>query len=383
LGGGVRLAREMGDAAGLAFCTGGAFARRSKGVAVERAVCGNVAARYSRARCGNAAALVLFADIADAARARDSAPVSRQWRVTRGRAARLPLRARTGASSEWPAEIGLGRKEKRERRSKKELLDDAFYKDKFENGDEDEVENESEDENENEEEQEATIYDELSGRELECIISANIVVDNIEYAVCYPRDQVVVIATLVSEGFEAVLTAVEEEAVLDKLFPSAYAVLAEADLALIRSAYVLTVGGYDDEDDSDNDDGDDWETGGVGGTQSRRALGRDHGSDDTSSTEFELGSDEISNTESDRDAHEGEDEDEDVEVLAEFYYRGVEYMVCKPLEPVMFVARRATGGRALKLAASSGADVYVVPDKDELDRVVPFVEAELESRFGS
>eukprot|EP00184_Porphyridium_aerugineum_P006012 CAMPEP_0184695524 /NCGR_PEP_ID=MMETSP0313-20130426/3128_1 /TAXON_ID=2792 /ORGANISM="Porphyridium aerugineum, Strain SAG 1380-2" /LENGTH=354 /DNA_ID=CAMNT_0027154003 /DNA_START=51 /DNA_END=1115 /DNA_ORIENTATION=+ len=200
--------------------------------------------------------------------------------------------------------------------------------------------------NDDDEEDEVIILDVVSQRELPCIISRTIEVDKVNYSVLYPRDEPVVIATLTAEvgGYESVLTAVEEEEKMNELFPIAYQVMAEENVALIRSAYVMTVSGLDEEEEDDGDD----------------SGFENYDVDDDNLTKH-----------LDRESDEPEQEDEDVEVLGQFYYKGVEYMVCKPLDPVFFVARpfETPEGKERKL--------YYVPDKKELDRVFPRVESQL------
>ncbi|KAA8498111.1 hypothetical protein FVE85_5696 [Porphyridium purpureum] len=190
----------------------------------------------------------------------------------------------------------------------------------------------------------ARIIDLDTGRELDCYVNQVVELNGVGYAVCYPLDQPVVIATLTSApgGFEQELIAIEDEEKINELFPVAYAIASESDMILTRSAYVMTLAGYED----------------------------DVGEYEDSESDLEQGE----NAFSDDDDESFEDSNEDVEVLFEFYHKNVEYMVCKPLDPVLFVARPLP-----RDVANGVENAYYVPEKDELDAILPQVEAAMES----
>jgi len=104
---------------------------------------------------------------------------------------------------------------------------------------------------------------------------------------------------------------------------------------------------------------------------------------------------------------EGEDESEKVQVLASFYYKGDKYVVATPLEPVLIIGSpvikgaekksqlharsdleliRSLPGSAglindLEDAEDSNSADYLLPDREELERVTPKIEQELESMW--
>jgi hypothetical protein len=183
-----------------------------------------------------------------------------------------------------------------------------------------------------------------TGRTLPCVVEHEVDVMEATYLVCCPQDDVVTFAT---ENGDDGLVCLSDETLIDKLFPTAAAVLAEDNVTLKRTAFLLTVDdsdaamlgstGFDEDDDDTEDDpeGAEWE-------------GDDDDDDDD-----------------DQDEDDSDDDSETVSVLGEFRHDDVNYFVIKPEDPVLLVARRTEG----KL---------VVVEEDELDYVSPIIEAQIE-----
>lgn len=102
-----------------------------------------------------------------------------------------------------------------------------------------------------------------------------------------------------------------------------------------------------------------------------------------------------------------EDESEKVQVLANFLHNGEKYVVATPLEPVLIIGSPAESGLRMEPALRPGSDLdaqtisslpgaggilgemqdaeesnraqYVLPGREELERVTPKIEAQLET----
>lgn len=86
-----------------------------------------------------------------------------------------------------------------------------------------------------------TLTDE-AGRELVCYVEQTLQVETQDYVLLRPVDETVEIFAWEEEMEEEAIL-VEDEELVDELFPIAQAVLAEQDLTLKRTAYALTVAG--------------------------------------------------------------------------------------------------------------------------------------------
>jgi len=211
------------------------------------------------------------------------------------------------------------------------------------------------------------VRDVVTGRTLPAVIAHTVVAQGTSYAVCAPRDEPVVIATMTEEGGEPVLAPVDDEAALDSLFPTAASVMAENDWTLHRTAFVLTAEDLaeeeddDDEDEEEDEEEEDADGGAAGQGAAAHTVGAAAAANGTVAAN------------GGNDAADGADGSEEVQVLAEFCVDTVRYYVCTPYEPVVLVARTARG-----TGASDG--VLVVPDKAELAAVTPVIEDALEAQ---
>lgn len=175
-----------------------------------------------------------------------------------------------------------------------------------------------------------TLLDPETSLSLPCVVEHRLTIGDTTYLVCCPKDDVVTFAKA-EAGTGHV--PIEERAELDKLFPTAKAVLSENHMSLFNTGFFLTVDDTDaiimaeDEDDEDDDDDDDDD----------ELLNGDDGVDPDC-----------------------------VEVLGEFYHEGQNYVVVKPEVPMLLVAKET-------------ADGVVVSDQEELARVGPLIEEQLEA----
>mmetsp|Transcript_1545 Transcript_1545/g.4664 ORF Transcript_1545/g.4664 Transcript_1545/m.4664 type:complete len:269 (-) Transcript_1545:46-852(-) len=179
------------------------------------------------------------------------------------------------------------------------------------------------------------LKDAQTDRMIECVVERTITVDDVEYYLCSPCDDPVVIAIMAEDDGDSYLATVDEPEKLDKLFNPAYEVLAEEGITLQETAYIWTVIPDVDEDDEDAVDEDD-----LFDEDDERQSG----------------------------SVEWNGEEEEVEVIAEFFHEGTEYFVAKTVSPVFFVTKMV-------------GDEMRVPEQDELDRITPTIEAELEKEW--
>ncbi|OUC12339.1 MAG: hypothetical protein B0A82_22955 [Alkalinema sp. CACIAM 70d] len=167
-----------------------------------------------------------------------------------------------------------------------------------------------------------TLTDE-SGLTLDCYIEHSLSVEGQDYVLLLPVDSTIEIVTWQSDGGdeeEAVL--VEDEAEVQRIFPTAKAVLGEQNLVLKRTAVVLTVeGDLPDLEDEDYDE-----------------------------SEFD------------------EDEQEELQLLASFYNQDQEYSVYAHLDPYFILARMDEKGQPNLLS----------PDElEKIEPLLPMIEDQL------
>lgn len=147
-----------------------------------------------------------------------------------------------------------------------------------------------------------TLTDE-QGRSLECYVEHSLSVEEQEYVLLLPVDSPVEIFAWQGDDEEEEAILVEDESVIDEIFPTAQAVLSEQNLTLKNTAYALTVGG---------------ELPPV--------------------EESELFTLEIEDEDADL-------EPEQLQLLATFYHKEQEYAIYTPLDPLLFFARITKTGQ--------------------------------------
>jgi len=266
-------------------------------------------------------------------------------------------------------------------------------------------------------------------RVIECFVDRELEVDGKKYATLLPVDTPVILAGYTEVNGTSQLVPVLEDASIDKLFPTASAVLAEMDLTLSRSAVVLTVEGRDDSIDDEDEDDEDFDSPSIiflgGGDEDDEepeerpvdiedvvsSLVREKSTEDTKRTmpvglKTEELVDRSKQSGDGRDGSaglEGEEGEEDeegnekVQVLATFFSDGTKYVVAAPLEPVLIIGAPASKpadvivdvgrlnelnsmlGTSLEMPEPPGDVEYLLPDREELERVTPRIEAKLET----
>lgn len=168
-----------------------------------------------------------------------------------------------------------------------------------------------------------TLTDE-KGRSLECYVEHSLTVDEQEYVLLLPVDSPIEIFAWEGddENEEAVLVEFDD-AIIDDLFATAQAVLAEQNLVLKQTAYALTVAG-----------------------------------DLPPVEESELFTLEIEDEAADL-------EPEQLQLLANFYHDDQEYAIYTPLDPLLFFAK----------ITKTGEPVLLSPE--EFRKVQPLLEEQL------
>ncbi|MEM9904713.1 MAG: DUF3727 domain-containing protein [Cyanobacteria bacterium P01_D01_bin.44] len=148
-----------------------------------------------------------------------------------------------------------------------------------------------------------------SGLTLDCFIEQTLTVEGRDYLLLLPVDAPIEIFVWQSEeDDEEELLADVDDALIDELFPTARAVLAELDLLLQRSAHTLTASGELPEPQDDNC--------------------------------FSL---EVANDD-------GDPTIDEFQMLASFFHEDEQYTLSTPLEPLLFFAKRDRNGKTTLLS---------------------------------
>ena len=155
-----------------------------------------------------------------------------------------------------------------------------------------------------------SLRDPETDRTMECHILQTTSVADAMYASMTPIDTPVAIASLV----DGTMVEVDNPLRIDALFPTAQAICAELDLALLQTPVTLTVAGeVDGVEEGDEEEGD------------VERLGPDLSELD--------------------DAEEAEEDEEGVEVISSFQYQDQKYYLVLPLEPFVLVGRQVGGAK--------------------------------------
>ncbi len=157
---------------------------------------------------------------------------------------------------------------------------------------------ESPQENEHSHAESVTLTDE-AGRSLPCYKERSLFVEDQEYVLLLPVDAAIEIFAWQADGDEEEAIPVEDDETIDLIFTTAEAVLAEQNLILKRTAFVLTVAG---------------ELPPVEET-------------------------ELFTLEIEEEGSGGDIEPEQLQSLASFYHEEQEYAIYTPLDPLMFFAK--------------------------------------------
>mmetsp|Transcript_1429 Transcript_1429/g.3099 ORF Transcript_1429/g.3099 Transcript_1429/m.3099 type:complete len:285 (+) Transcript_1429:86-940(+) len=186
-----------------------------------------------------------------------------------------------------------------------------------------------------EEEVEIVVRDTETGKSIECYVDENLIIDDKPYVLAYPCDRPVVIAKIEGEGEGEELIPVDDDSIGD-IFEAAYKACAMCDAELIDSAVVLTLQGELEDDEEDEE-------------EMLNSMGA------------------------------AEEDEEFVKVLTSFYDAdGTEFLVTEPLEPVIIIAKPTAGSKPAK---GTKKDLFELLSNEELDLVMPSVEAVLEERY--
>ncbi|HYW21604.1 MAG TPA: DUF3727 domain-containing protein [Nodularia sp. (in: cyanobacteria)] len=162
-----------------------------------------------------------------------------------------------------------------------------------------------------------------TGRTLECYVEHSLSVDGQEYVLLLPVDSPIEIFAWQGDEEEEEAVLVDDDDVINQIFATAQAVLAEQNLIVKNTAYALTVAG-----------------------------------DLPAVEESELFTLEIEDEEADL-------EPEQLQLLASFYDTDQEYAVYTPLDPLLFFARISTTGKPELLSP------------EEFKKVQPLLEEQL------
>lgn len=153
------------------------------------------------------------------------------------------------------------------------------------------------------------------GRTLECYIERSLSADGQEYVLLLPIDSSIEIFAWEGEGEDEEAVLIEDDDIIDEIFSTAQAVLAEQNLVLKNTAYALTVAG-----------------------------------DLPPVEESELFTLEIEDEEADL-------EPEQLQLITTFYHHEQEYAIYTPLDPLLFFARLSKTGEPTLLSPEEFREV--------------------------
>lgn len=171
-----------------------------------------------------------------------------------------------------------------------------------------------------------TLTDE-TGRSLKCYVERSLFVDAQEYVLLLPVDSAIEIFAWQTDGDEEEAIPVEDDETIDRIFTTAEAVLAEQNLILKRTAFVLTVAG---------------ELPPVEETELFTLEIEEEG------TELEP---------------------EQLQLLASFYYEDQEYAVYTPLDPLMFFARMNEASHPVLLSPEEFREIQPLLEEQLFDEM--------------
>lgn len=180
------------------------------------------------------------------------------------------------------------------------------------------------------------------GRSLLCYVERSLKVQGQEYTLLLPVDAPIEIFAWAiddEDDEEEMLMDIDEDE-LEEIFPTARAVLAEQDLILNRTALTLTASGELPEVEED----------------------------DIISLDIE--------------EDEGQPNLEQFQQLASFFYEEQEYVVCTPLDPLLFFARINAQGRPELLSPEEFQDLLALEEfqelRSQLEKQAELMDEELE-----
>lgn len=173
---------------------------------------------------------------------------------------------------------------------------------------------------------ETVVLTDETGRQLACTIEHAVEIEDQEYVLLLPVDSPVEIYAWQEDGDEEEAVLVEDEDQIERLFPIAKAVLEEQNLTLKRTAVTLTVEGelpdYEEEGEFIEDDSD--------------------------------------------------EDQEELQFLASFYYKEQEFGVYAPLDPLFILAR---------MTADNQPQLLSREELEKIEPLLPMIEDQLLDQF--
>lgn len=173
---------------------------------------------------------------------------------------------------------------------------------------------------------ETVVLTDETGRQLACTIEHAVEIEDQEYVLLLPVDSPVEVYAWQEDGDEEEAILVEDEDQIERLFPIAKAVLEEQNLTLKRTAVTLTVEGelpdYEEEGEFLEDDSD--------------------------------------------------EDQEELQFLASFYYKEQEFGVYAPLDPLFILAR---------MTADNQPQLLSREELEKIEPLLPMIEDQLLDQF--
>eukprot|EP00638_Chattonella_subsalsa_P002222 CAMPEP_0117757846 /NCGR_PEP_ID=MMETSP0947-20121206/14992_1 /TAXON_ID=44440 /ORGANISM="Chattonella subsalsa, Strain CCMP2191" /LENGTH=284 /DNA_ID=CAMNT_0005577853 /DNA_START=13 /DNA_END=867 /DNA_ORIENTATION=+ len=208
-----------------------------------------------------------------------------------------------------------------------------------------------------------------TGKVIECYLDCFATIDGVKYGVAFPRDWAVSIAT---ENEDGILDPIDpDDEIMDDLYPWLAEYLKKDDIELFRTPVTLTLQGefLEDELSEDDEDDEEWledEDENDGAEELKevdpevlKQLGIK--SEGTGDIEFTEVADDLV------PSHQVDEFEDEVDLIASFWYKDKEYSLLKLLDPVLLVAKYKSGNRLTLL------------DEEEADEVNPKIEYLMET----
>jgi len=191
-----------------------------------------------------------------------------------------------------------------------------------------------------------------TGRVIECYLDCMAIIDDVEYAVAYPRDWCVAIAT---ENEDGILDPMDPtDPFMDELYPVMAETLREDDIELLRTPVTFTLQGEFEDDDETGEEDEDW----IDDDDEELEDDNDEDAElDMAPEDFE-----IEEGVEPKPSNNLEDFEEEADLIATFWYNDKEYSLLKMLDPVLIVAKQISGNK------------YQLIGEEEAEKVNPKVE---------
>mmetsp|Transcript_46461 Transcript_46461/g.67954 ORF Transcript_46461/g.67954 Transcript_46461/m.67954 type:complete len:301 (-) Transcript_46461:283-1185(-) len=211
-----------------------------------------------------------------------------------------------------------------------------------------------------------------TGKVIECYLDSFAIINDVRYAIAFPKDWAVSIAT---ENEDGILDPIDpSDEIMDDMFPWLADYLAKDDIEIMHTPVTLTLMGefMEDDEDDDEDDDEEWEDEEEEEIDWVKEDGESAELREVTPEELEAlnlkmaeqggGEDLVASADSlvgegAASTHDLETLEDEVDLIATFWYKEKEYSLLKLLDPVLMVAKHREGNRYELLSEEEAEDV--------------------------